>query len=357
MMARFVRGLWAGRTRRGGGPRRGGALVALLLLVALLVTACGGGGGATPDGAGAGGPGAGSSPAAAGEGQASTEQAPRTSYPYTLTDDAGRQVTLERRPERIVSLAPSNTEILFAIGAGDRVVGVDSFSDYPAEVQELPKVGGLTDTNYEQIVALEPDLALTIGGTEEQVAKLEELGIPVVVIQPATLDDVLDRILRIGELVDAQAGARRVVEDMRSRIEAVRQRVADIPEDQRVRVFYEVWNDPLMTVGPGGFIHDVIVAAGGINVAEGTGQPWPQISLEEVVRQDPQVIVVPASLKTSYEELKAKRRRGWEGITAVEQGRVYAIDDAVISRPGPRLVEGLEQLARWFYPDRFQGGE
>ena len=339
----------AGRTRPGRGLRRGLGLLAALLIVALVVAGCGGGGSPAPAGEqGAGGAPAGSS------GEGASAAAPHTQYPYTFTDDAGRQVTLEARPERIVSLAPSNTEILFAIGAGDRVVGVDSFSDYPAEVQDLPKLGGLTDTNYEQIVALEPDLALTIGGTEEQVKKLEELGIPVAVIQPATLDDVLERIQRIGELVDAQAGAQQVVADMKARIDAVRQRVADVPPDQRVRVFYEVWNDPLMTVGPGGFIHDVIVAAGGVNVAEGTGQAWPQISLEEVVRQDPQVIVVPASLKSSYDELKAGTRSGWEGITAVKEGRIYMIDDDLISRPGPRLVEGLEQLARWFYPDRFQ---
>lgn len=340
-----------GRTRPHRPGRRGLALLATLLVLALLVAGCGGGAGsgsAGPEGGSAGAP-AGSSGTGAG-----SEAAAPTSYPYAFTDDAGRQVTLEARPERIVSLAPSNTEILFAIGAGDRVVGVDSFSDYPAEVKDLPKLGGLTDTNYEQIVALEPDLALTIGGTEEQVQKLEELGVPVAVIQPATLDDVLDRVRRIGEMVDAQAGAQQVVADMKTRIDAVRQRVAGIPEAERVRVFYEVWNDPLMTVGPGGFIHDVIVAAGGVNVAEGTGQPWPQISLEEVVRQDPQVIVVPASLKSSYDELKSGTRSGWEGMTAVKEGRVYLIDDNLISRPGPRLVEALEQLASWFYPDRFQ---
>ncbi|QIA27217.1 cobalamin-binding protein [Thermaerobacter sp. PB12/4term] len=345
----FLHRIW-GRTRPRGAGRRSLALLATLLILALLASGCGGAGQA-PAGTEQGQAGAQAGSSGAG---ADHEAAAATTYPYTFTDDAGRQVTLEARPERIISLAPSNTEILFAIGAGDRVVGVDSFSDYPAEVKDLPKLGGLTDTNYEQIVALEPDLALTIGGTEEQVKKLEELGIPVAVIQPATLDDVLDRIQRIGELVDAQAGARQVVADMKARIDAVRQEVAAIPQAERVRVFYEVWNDPLMTVGPGGFIHDVIVAAGGVNVAEGTSQPWPQISLEEVVRQDPQVIVVPDSLKSSYDQLKEGSRPGWEGITAVKEGRIYLIDDNLISRPGPRLVEGLEQLARWFYPDRFQ---
>ena len=324
---------------------RAGGLVAALLVLALVLAGCGGTG--TNPAAGTG-----SSPGTAPA--AETGAGASTQYPLTLTDDAGRQVTIPSRPERIISLAPSNTEILFAIGAGDRVVGVDSFSDYPAQVKDLPKLGGVNDTNYEQIVALEPDLALTIGGTEEQVQKLEELGIPTVVIQPETLDEVLASIEQVGRIVDAQAGAARVVEDMRARIEAVRARVADIPDDQRVRVFYEVWNDPLMTVGPGAFIHDVITAAGGANIAADTGQAWPQISLEAVVSEDPQVIIVPRSLQASYEELKAGRRKGWEGIRAVRDGRVYAIDDNIISRPGPRLVEGLEQIARWLYPDRFQ---
>ncbi|PZN13432.1 MAG: cobalamin-binding protein, partial [Bacillota bacterium] len=320
--------------------------VGLGLTLVLILAGCGGGAG--------GGQGA-QTPATPGAdtvqgGEASTT----TQYPLSVSDDAGRQVTIQKRPERIVSLAPSNTEILFAIGAGDRVVGVDSFSDYPAEASSLPKVGGVTDTNFEQIVALDPDLALAIGGAEEQVQRLEELGIPTVVIQPATLEDVLERIELIGRIVDAQEGAARVVRDMRNRIDAVRSRVADIPEEKRIRVFYEVWHDPLMTVGPGGFIHDVIEAAGGVNIAADAGSPWPEISLETVVDKDPQVIIVPASLKSSYEELRAGKRKGWEGITAVREGRIYSIDDNIISRPGPRLVEGLEQIARWLYPDRFQ---
>lgn len=321
--------------------------VLALLLLSVLVAGCAGGAGraAHVDGADRQRP-----PAAGTAG-------PATAYPLTVTDDAGRQVTIPSRPQRIVSLAPSNTEILFAIGAGDRVVGVDSFSDYPPEVRDLPRIGGLTDTNFERIVALEPDLALTIAGTDEQVQRLEELGIPTVVVQPRTLDQVLTSIQQVGQIVDAQAGARRVSQQMRARIEAVRRRVADVPPEQRVRVFYEVWNDPLTTAGPGGFIHDVITAAGGANVAADARQPWPQIGLETVVSKDPQVIIVPQSLRSSYEELRQRKRPGWEGITAVRQGRIYAIDDNLISRPGPRIVDALEQIARWLYPERFAGGD
>lgn len=270
-------------------------------------------------------------------------------FPLTITDDAGRRVTVQRPPQRIVSLAPSNTEILFAIGAGPLVVGVDSFSDHPAQVRDLPRVGGYLDTNYEKIVELRPDLILTIAGSQ-QVPRLEELGLTVVVVQPQTLDDVLDRVLLVGQLTGHVDGARRVVAEMRRAIETVGRAVAGAPARRRPRVFYEVWHDPPMTVGPGGFIHDVIVRAGGVNVFADARQAWPQVSLEELVRRDPQVIITTS--RESYDQLRARRRPGWEGITAVRRGAILLLDPGIIARPGPRLVQGLEQIARYLYPDR-----
>lgn len=273
-------------------------------------------------------------------------------YPLTFTDDAGRQVRIPAQPWRIVSLAPSNTEILFAIGAGPRVVGVDSFSDYPEEAKRLPRLGGVTDTNFEKIVELRPDLALTIGGTEKQVKKLEELGVRVVVLQPRTLEDVFAKIETVGRLVGEIRGAHDVVRAMRQRVAAVRAAVGGVPPERRPRVFYEVWYDPIFTVGPGGFIHDVIVTAGGVNVFADARQDWPQVTLEEVVRRDPEVIITP--FKQSYEQLVSRQRPGWEGVAAVKRGRILLIDPNIVSRPGPRLVEGLEQIARFLHPDRFR---
>lgn len=274
-------------------------------------------------------------------------------FPLTVVDDAGRTVTVPRAPQRIVSLAPSNTEILFAIGAGGRVVGVDNFSDYPPEgVKDLPRVGGLLYTNFEKIVELRPDLLLTIGGTEKQVQKLEELGLTVVVLQPRTFEDVFEKVLLVGQLVGAGEGARDVAREMRRRVDAVRTALAGLPRARRPRVFYEVWHDPLFTVGPGGFIHDVIVTAGGINVFADAQRDWPQVSLEEVVRRDPQAIIT--TFKESYEQLRSRTRPGWEGITAVRRGRILLIDQNIIARPGPRLVEGLEAIARFLHPDRFR---
>ncbi|HEX6988023.1 MAG TPA: cobalamin-binding protein [Bacillota bacterium] len=325
-----------------------------LMLVALMVfgAACGAGPApAQPDPADGSRPADGAGPADGATGSTAGDGAPApdVDFPYTFTDDAGRTVTIERRPERIITLAPSHTEVLFTIGAGDRVVGVDSFSDYPAEAAELPRLGGLTDTNYEQIVALAPDLALAIGGTDEQVARLEELGIPVVVSPPETLDDVLASIEHLGRVVGAREGAARVVAEMRGRIDAVAQAVAGVPEAERVRVFLEIWNDPLMSVGPGAFMHDLIQAAGGVNIFGDADSPWPVVSLEAVVERDPQVVIT--LFDEAYEQLLAGERAGWEGVSAVRDGRVMLVDENVVSRPGPRLVDGLEQMARFFYPD------
>lgn len=315
----------------------------ILSLAGLLLAACAASGSAPAD-SGSSAPGAAPSAPAA---DAARDQP--AAFPLTLTDDAGRQVTIERRPERIVSLAPSNTEILFAVGAGERVVGVDTFSDHPGEVASLPRLGGLTDTNFEKIVELAPDLILTIGGTDEQVARLEELGITVLVIQPETFEDVLDRIRLIGRVVGEEQAAADLLAEMGARVDAVRRAVGDVPEAERPRVFYEVWHDPLMTVGPGGFIHDVIALAGGVNVFADADNPWPVVSLEAVVARDPQVIIT--TFQDSYDQLLARSRPGWDGISAVQQGRVYRIDQNLISRPGPRLVDALEQVARFLYPE------
>lgn len=334
------------RVFTGPRPAAGVCRVHRLLILALgaallLAAACGGGSGSPPpdpDGP-ASGPGADSD----------------SGYPYTFTDDAGRTVTIARRPERIITLAPSHSEVLFAIGAGDRVVGVDSFTDYPEEAARLPKLGGLTDTNYEQIVALAPDLALTVGGTDQQVARLEELGITVVVSQPQTLEDVLASIEHLGRVVDARDGAARVVADMRGRMEAVSRATASIPESRRLRVFLEIWHDPLMSVGPGAFMHDLIVAAGGVNVFADSDSPWPVVSLEALVDRDPEAIIT--MFDESYQQLLAGERPGWEGVAAVRDGRILLMDENLISRPGPRLVEALEQVARFLYPDAFDAGE
>ncbi|MDI3298764.1 MAG: cobalamin-binding protein [Bacillota bacterium] len=316
------------------------ALAALGLALALLAGACGGQGPQAGKAAGAGG--ASSQPAAA-----------AAHFPVTLTDYAGQRVTIAKEPRRIVSFAPSNTEILFALGLGRRVVGVDAYSDYPPQARSLPKVsapGPQLDYSVEKVVALKPDLVLTISGTGKVDAQLRQLGIPVLVIQPADLEQVLDSIRLIGRATGASAQAGRLVASMQRRIQAVEAGARAIPSSQRLRVFYEVWNKPLMTAGPGSFIDDLITRAGGINVAHDAKTAWPQFSEEELLARNPQVILIPSSNAAEREAILGGQRPTWARLEAVRNRRVYVVDENLVSRPGPRIVDGLETLFHLLYP-------
>lgn len=283
-------------------------------------------------------------------GRSAEDRGAGASQPWLKMEDwAGREVVLDHRPERIVSFAPSNTEILFALGAGDRVVGVTDFCNYPEEAKTRTRLGGALNPNLEKLTALQPDLVLCIGGMDQFLGKLGELGIPAFVVQPTDLQDVLRSIEVIGRLVGEEQRARDLVADLRGRLGRLQETLAAVPADKRVRVFYEVWHDPLMTAGPGSFIHDALVAAGGVNVAADAPKPFCEYSLESVIQKDPQAIVT--TMPESYEALKSKKRPGWEKVTAVREGRILLLDPDLITRPGPRLVEAIEQLARFLYPD------
>lgn len=277
-------------------------------------------------------------------------------FPVTLSDDLGRRVSLAGPPQRVVSLLPSNTEILFAVGAGPQVVGVTDFCDYPPQVRGLARVGGIVpgSLSLERVVSLAPDLVLSGGRLQQPVIEaLERLGIPVFALEPRTIEGVYDNIRRVGRLTGHVEQAEAVVQAMQRRLEAVRRAVADLAPQQRVRVFYEVWDNPLMTAGPGTFIGQLIELAGGINVFGDLRQDWPQVSLEELVRRNPDVILGPATRGSALVLDELRRRPGWQDLRAVQSGRVHLLEDNLVSRPGPRLVEGLEQVARALYPHRF----
>src|SRR3954463_15959944 len=203
-----------------------------------------------------------------------------TAFPLVITDDAGREVTIERSPTRIVSIAPSNTEMLFALGLDERIVGVDSFSTYPPEAGQKPQVGSYLEPDLERVVAAEPDLILA---TEAHVGtvlpELDALGLPTVVIEPKDLDEVFSDMLLVGTITDASTRAQQAVCELQARVDAVVDAVADAP---RPRVFFELSPD-LYTAGPGSYIDDLITRAGGVNIAEGAAEMWPQLSAEAVV--------------------------------------------------------------------------
>ncbi|MGE5590204.1 MAG: ABC transporter substrate-binding protein [Bacillota bacterium] len=273
-------------------------------------------------------------------------------YPLSVVDSLGRTVTLSQQPQRILSLAPSNTEILFALGLGDKVVGTDTFSDYPEEAKAKEKVGGLIDPNPEKMLALKPDVAFAIGGSEQQYAKLLEQNVPVVVLQPKNLEQVYETIRLAGRVTGVPDKADAVIKQMQDRIAAVTAKTQGLTDAQRPKVFYEVYHDPLMTVGPGSFIHDLIGLAGGRNIAEQVGKDYAEVSPELLVQQNPDLILSPyADFLTSVKDGKYP---AWSGVTAVKEKRLFQVDDNMMSRSGPRLADALEQMARIIHPELFQ---
>jgi len=281
-----------------------------------------------------------------------------TAEPILLTDSLGREVKLAAPAQKIVSLAPSNTEILFAIGAGDALIGRDDFSDYPAEAANVPSIGSLyPNVNAEAVVALSPDLVLAAGITNrDDVKALADLGLTVYATSFATgLDDIYTDLLAVGQLTGRQADAEKLVADMKGRVEAVISKTANSTDQPKV--FYEIdATDPAKpyTTGKGTFIDQLLTMAGGANVGQVGADPYFQISLEELVAQDPAIILLGSATYGGQTPELVAQRAGWEGLAAVKNGAVYTFDDNLVSRPGPRVVDGLEALAKLIHPELFQ---
>jgi iron complex transport system substrate-binding protein len=269
-----------------------------------------------------------------------------SAFPLVITDDAGRQVTIERSPTRIVSIAPSNTEMLFALGLDERIVGVDSYSTYPPEAGQKPQVGSYLEPDLERVVAAEPDLVLA---TEAHVGtvlpELDALGLPTVVIEPTDLDEVFSGMLLVGTITDMSSRAQHVVCELQARVDAVTDAVAGAT---RPRVFFELSPD-LYTAGPGSYIDDLISRAGGENVAAGAAELWPQLSAEAVVSADPEVILL-ADHEAGITAEQVGARPGWQQMSAVQQGRIVSLNADLVARPGPRVVDGLEAIAAALHP-------
>ena len=278
------------------------------------------------------------------------------SMSMTYTDGLGREITLESTPERIVSLAPSNTEILFAVGAGSQVVGRDEFSDYPAEAASIEVIGGsFGEYNVEAIVALEPDLVLAAEiNPPELVQQLEDLGLTVYYLSnPTTLEGMYTNLETVAGLTGHDASE--LVDSLKARVAAVDEKIA--PLSSKIPVFYEIdATDPTKpwTYGPGTFGDLLIDRAGGYNIGgNAENDPYPQLSLEQIVLSNPSVIILGDAIWGVTPE-SVVERAGWETIPAVKSNSIFPIDDNLISRPGPRLVDGLEQLAKLLRPELFK---
>ena len=275
----------------------------------------------------------------------------------TFTDGLGREVTLAGPAQRVVSLAPSNTEILFAIGAGSQVVGRDEFSDYPEEAKSIASVGGsMGQYSAEAIVALKPDLVLAAEiNTPELVKQLDDLGLTVYYLKnPTTLEGMYDNLGLVAQLTGHVDEANALVDSLKKRVAAVDEKI--MPLSSRFPVFYEIDASDAAkpyTYGPGSFGDLLISRAGGFNIGGALTDPYPQMSLEQLVTANPYAIILGDSMwGTTPDAVEA--RPGWEGIAAVQNDRIYPFDDNLVSRPGPRLVDGLEQLAKLLRPELFK---
>ncbi len=290
---------------------------------------------------------------------------PQLAVPFTptpgtidLVDGLGRTVILHRPAGRIVSLSPSVTEILFAIGAGGQVVGVDQFSDYPAEAKSLPNVGqGFDKLNTEQILALKPDLVLAANTiAADKVKSLQDLGLTVFSLgNPTTLDEMYHSLRTVAQLSGHSPETEKLIVSLKDRVKAVETKVAGAKTQPLV--LYELdATDPNApwTSGPGTFVDNLIRMAGGRNVGAVLKSDWAQMSLEEILKQSPDVIFLGDFTLGGITPEMVEARSGWGTIAAVKNSQVYTIDDNTVSRPGPRLVDGLETLAKTLHPELFK---
>jgi iron complex transport system substrate-binding protein len=278
-------------------------------------------------------------------------ETPDSDFPVVVTDGVNYEVLVESEPQRIISLSPGHTETLYALGLGDRVVGVTEFCNYPPEVAEKTQVGGFSGVDLEQVVGLAPDLVLASTlHMGDVVPALLEHNIVVYVATPQSVRGVLETTSAIGEITGRTEEADALVKILQERMDTVVERVQGA---SRPTVFWELGAE-LFTVGPGSFVDDLISMAGGENVAADADSPWPQLTVETIVLKDPQVVVLADhNYGETAEMLMA--RPGWSEISAVKDGRVIEItNDDIVSRPGPRIIDGLEFLARELHPDLFE---
>ncbi len=279
--------------------------------------------------------------------------APSPARALTVTDQTGRSVTLPATPTRIISLVPGVTEILFAVGAQDRLVGVTDFCNYPPEAGRKPSVGGMLAPSLETMVALKPHVVVATpsGNREETVSQLERLRIPVYLVNPTGVADVVKMIEALGEISGRGEAARHMAQRIRLRIKAVAERVAARP---RPRVLYVLWPDPLIVPGRGAVVTELIALAGGVSVTAGAGEGYPRYSLEAAVAQAPDVILL-ARHSVGVGPVSLEQWDRFTSLPAIRAGRIHAVDGDLLHRQGARLGEAIEELARLIHPDAFAG--
>jgi iron complex transport system substrate-binding protein len=272
----------------------------------------------------------------------------------TFVDDAGRKLYVAKPPRRVVSLAPSITEMLFALGLDEEIVGVTEFCNYPAAALKKPKLG-YARPSLESLVALRPDLIVAPQEflRADTIAKLEELKIPVFLLDAKSVEDILIQIQSLGKIFNRTPLSDAVTGSMRTRMAEVTGRVA---ASAKKRVLYVLNSHPLITVGPGSYIHQMIGLAGGINIAAGSPSAYPKLSLETVLKEDPEVLIFPVGSMESIPKSEQQEWNRWGNLSAVRNRQLRDVSSDALNRPGPRVVEGLEHLARAIHPEAYRSG-
>lgn len=273
----------------------------------------------------------------------------------TLTDDMGTTVTINGTPQRIISLSPSNTEILFALSLGDRLVGVTEFCNYPAEAPGKPKVGGYSTVTIEKVIALKPDLIVAAyGNGEEHLANLRSFEYPVIALHPETLSQVMDNIRLVGSAAGVEANATALAGALEQRIGLVEEQVSTVRE--RPTVAHVIWNDPIYVSGNGTFQDELIRLAGGTNAFSGV-EGWKNIGIEDFIQADPDVLIVSTGIGMGAGEDAIAQffinEPRFSHVTAIRDDRVFLIDTDTVDRSGPRIVDALEQFAEDIHPELF----
>ena len=269
---------------------------------------------------------------------------------FAITDQKGRQISFDKTADKIVSLSPANTEILFALGLNERIIGVTQYCNYPEQAKEKTVIGTITDPNIEKIVSLQPGVVFSSTMAKEPVDKLEQAGIKVVVIDPKNIDEVWQAIQLIGQVTGVESKSNELISNMKSELNTIEQKISTLSQDKRPVVYFEVWHDPIMTAGPKTFINYIIESAGGINLANDSETEWPSYSSEKIIAENPDFIVLGHNGQNTDAMLK---RSGWSKVKAVQNKQIIEVDPDVFNRPGPRIVEAVKILAQKLHPELF----
>ena len=268
-------------------------------------------------------------------------------------DEVGREVIVLFPPKKIISLAPNITEILFSLGLDQEIVGVSIHCNFPEKVQSKVRVGSYISLDFEKIVSLKPDLIIATGAgnTRDMVERLERLGFPTYVIFPKNVEDVIRSVGHLSQLVGREKEGVEIIQEMKRRRERVVELTQGLP---RPRVFLQIGEVPVVTVGKNSFADDLIRLAGGDNVAGNEKEMYPRFGMEEILKRSPEVILISSmNPKGNYQKVLQEWSR-WKTIPAVKNGRIHLLDSDLIDRPSPRIIEGLEEMARILHPEKFK---